>query len=49
MDPDTFSIDAADRLGGPDWLREAPVASATLGAQTSMPTAEAEEALQPHR
>lgn len=43
MGSETFSIDAAERLGGPDWLRERRVAAAALGAQTAMPTAEAEE------
>jgi Fe-S cluster assembly protein SufD len=40
---DIFSADAAERLSGPDWLRQRRVAAALEGAATPLPTAEAEE------
>ena len=42
MAPDTFTIDVADALGGPDWLRRRRVAAAEVATSMSLPTAEAE-------
>ena len=42
MAPDTFTIDVADALGGPDWLRRRRVGAAEVAVSMSLPTAEAE-------
>ncbi|MHB1137407.1 MAG: Fe-S cluster assembly protein SufD [Microthrixaceae bacterium] len=42
MAPDSFTIDVADALGGPDWLRRRRVAAAEIVGSTSMPTTAAE-------
>jgi Fe-S cluster assembly protein SufD len=41
--PDTFSIDVAERLDGPDWLRERRLAAARSAEALSLPTTDAEE------
>ncbi|CAN5549273.1 Fe-S cluster assembly protein SufD [soil metagenome] len=43
MASETFTTDVAQRLGGPDWLRDRRVAAAVLGADTPAPTTESEE------
>jgi len=40
---DIFTADAAERLGGPDWLRRRRVAAAIEAADLALPTADAEE------